>query len=121
MKNKNSKKRENKTELPQNLKVGVEKLSGLCMDNVKIHCNADRPAQLNAKAYAQGTAIHIAPGQQKHLPHEPWHVQQQKQGSVQPTMQMNGTISVNDDAALEAEADMMGAKAVQVNSVNSGE
>ncbi|HAP61901.1 MAG TPA: hypothetical protein DCR93_21180, partial [Cytophagales bacterium] len=34
-----------------------------------------------------GTDIHLAPGQQKHLPHEAWHVVQQKQGRVKPTLQ----------------------------------
>ncbi len=119
MKNKNSKKIKNKTGLPSNLKAGVEKLSGLSMDDVKVHYNSDQPAQLNAEAYAQGTAIHIAPGQEKHLPHEAWHVVQQKQGRVKPTMQMKEAIDINDDAALEVEADIMGTKAVQSISVNS--
>ncbi|MEM7041075.1 MAG: DUF4157 domain-containing protein [Bacteroidota bacterium] len=35
-----------------------------------------------AHAYDQGTDIHIGPGQEKHLPHEAWHVVQQKQGRV---------------------------------------
>lgn len=35
--------------------------------------------------YSQGTDIHIGPGQEKHLPHEAWHVVQQKQGRVKPT------------------------------------
>ncbi|MCW3124043.1 MAG: hypothetical protein JWQ38_3535 [Flavipsychrobacter sp.] len=30
----------------------------------------------NSGAYAQGTDIHIAPGQETHLPHEGWHVKQ---------------------------------------------
>ena len=33
---------------------------------------------------------------------------QQKQGRVKPTQQMNGKISINDDAGLEKEADVMG-------------
>jgi hypothetical protein len=107
-------KKENKTGMPDNLKSGVENLSGLAMDDVKVHYNSSQPAQLNALAYAQGTDIHIAPGQEKHLPHEAWHVAQQKQGRVQPTMQMKEGIPVNDDAGLEHEADVMGAKAVQL-------
>jgi hypothetical protein len=104
-------KKENKTGLPDHLKSGVENLSGFSMDDVKVHYNSNQPAQLNALAYAQGTDIHVAPGQEQHLPHEAWHVAQQKQGRVQPTMQMKEGVPVNDDAGLEHEADVMGAKA----------
>ena len=38
---------------------------------------------------------------------------QQKQGRVKPTMQMKGKVYANDDAGLEKEADVMGAKALQ--------
>ena len=58
----------------------------------------------------------MAPGQEQHLPHEAWHVVQQKQGRVQPTMQMQQGVAVNDDKGLESEADMMGGKAVQMKS-----
>jgi len=68
--------------LPDNIKHGVESLSGISMDDVKVHYNSAKPAQLNAHAYAQGTDIHPASGQEKHLPHEAWHVVQQKQGRV---------------------------------------
>lgn len=104
-------KKENKTGLPDQLKSGIEQLSGVGMDDVKVHTNSSKPAQLNAYAYAQGTDIHVAPGQEKHLPHEAWHVVQQKQGKVQATTQLKG-IAVNDDAVLENEADVMGAKAL---------
>ena len=80
------------------------------MDDVKVHYNSDRPAPLQAHAYTQGTDIHVAPGQEKHLAHEAWHVVQQKQGRVQPTMSLNGQ-SINDNPGLEKEADDMGAKA----------
>jgi hypothetical protein len=111
----------NNTGLPDNLKSGVENLSGMSMDNVKVHYNSSQPAQLNALAYAQGTDIHVAPGQEQHLPHEAWHVVQQAQGRVQPTMQMKGGIPVNDDKGLEHEADVMGSKALSsdVNSHNA--
>ncbi len=108
-------KQENKTGLPDQLKSGVENLSGTSMDDVKVHYNSDKPAQLNAHAYAQGTDIHLGPGQEKHLPHEAWHVVQQKQGRVQPTMQMKEKVNINDDAGLEQEADVMGQKALQMN------
>lgn len=102
----------NNTGLPDDLKSGIESLSGMSMDNVKVHYNSSQPAQLNAHAYAQGTDIHVAPGQERHLPHEAWHVVQQAQGRVLPTMQMKEGVPVNDDAGLESEADVMGAKAL---------
>ncbi|MFB9080646.1 DUF4157 domain-containing protein [Flavobacterium procerum] len=104
-------KKANNTGLPDNLKSGIENLSGYSMDDVNVHYNSNKPAELQAHAYAQGTDIHIASGQEKHLPHEAWHVVQQKQGRVKPTTQMKGKVNVNDDAALENEADVMGSKA----------
>ncbi len=104
----------NQTGMPDNLKAGVETLSGLPMNDVKVHYNSAKPAQLHAHAYTQGTEIHVAPGQEKHLAHEAWHVAQQKQGRVKPTVQVKGA-EINDDAGLEKEADVMGAKALQEN------
>ena len=89
---------------------GVEELSGLAMDDVKIHYNSDKPATVQALAYTQGTDIHVAPGQEQHLPHEAWHVAQQMAGRVEPTTEVGG-MPVNDNVALEHEADVMGAKA----------
>ncbi|WP_299218734.1 DUF4157 domain-containing protein [uncultured Aquimarina sp.] len=103
--------RRNNTGLPDNLKSGIENLSGYSMDDVKVHYNSSKPAQLQAHAYAQGTDIHLASGQEKHLPHEAWHVVQQKQGRVKPTKQLKSKVNINDDAGLEKEADVMGAKA----------
>jgi hypothetical protein len=106
-------KRENKTGLPDSLKTGIENLSGYSMDDVKVHYNSHKPAQLQAHAYTQGTDIHVGSGQERHLPHEAWHVVQQKQGRVKPTMQMKGKVNVNDSAWLEKEADEMGARAAR--------
>lgn len=103
----------NNTGLPDNLKAGIENLSGYSMDDVKVHYNSDKPSQLQAHAYAQGTDIHIASGQERHLPHEAWHLVQQKQGRVRPTSQAGG-IAINDDKALENEADVMGGCALQM-------
>uniref|UniRef100_UPI004047C40A eCIS core domain-containing protein n=1 Tax=Algoriphagus sp. TaxID=1872435 RepID=UPI004047C40A len=105
---------ENKTGLPDQLKTGMESISGLSLSDVKVHRNSDKPAQLQAHAYAQGTDIHLGPGQEKHLPHELGHVVQQKQGRVKPTVQLKGKVNINDDAGLEKEADLLGAKALQL-------
>ncbi|WP_229413333.1 eCIS core domain-containing protein [Massilia violaceinigra] len=96
--------------LPEQLQSGIERLSGQPMDDVRVHYNSNRPAQLHALAYAQGNDIHLAAGQERHLPHEAWHVVQQKQGRVRPSFQLMGE-SVNDDVSLEREADVMGAMA----------
>lgn len=101
----------NNTGLPNQLKAGIESLSGVSMDSVRVHRNSDKPAQLNAHAYAQGNDIHLGAGQEQHLPHEAWHVVQQAQGRVAPTQEIDG-VAVNDDAGLESEADRMGAKAL---------
>jgi len=111
-------KKENNSGLPDNLKTGIENLSGYSMDDVKVHYNSDKPAQLQAHAYAQGTDIHLGAGQEKHLPHEAWHVVQQKQGRVKPTRQAKG-LAINDDKGLENEADEMGENASQFASQNS--
>lgn len=113
----------NTTGLSDTLKTGIEHLSGYSLDDVKVHYNSSKPTQLQAHAYAQGTDIHVAAGQEKHLPHEAWHVVQQKQGRVKPTMQLQdalgsrgAVVHVNDDAGLEKEADVMGNKALQLKS-----
>ena len=77
----------NETGMPDNLKAGIEDLSGFSMDDVR-----------------------VAPGQEQHLPHEAWHVAQQMAGRVEPTTEVGG-LPVNDNVDLEHEADVMGAKA----------
>ena len=47
------------------------------------------------------------------MPHEAWHVVQQTQGRVRPTMQMKDGVPVNDDEGLEREADVMGSRATE--------
>ena len=102
--------KENKTGLPENIKSGVEQLSGYSLDDVKVHFNSSKPAQLKAHAYAEGNQIHVANGQEKHLAHEAWHVVQQKQNRVSPNSEING-VQINNDISLENEADKMGEKA----------
>jgi len=104
---------QNNTGMPNHLKSGLENLSSMNLSSVRVHHNSSKPAQLNALAYTQGQDIHLGPGQEKHLPHEGWHAVQQMQGRVNPTMQTKG-VSINDDAGLEREADVMGKKALQM-------
>jgi hypothetical protein len=104
---------DNQTGMPDGLKANIEELSGGSLDDVRVHYNSLWPAELDALAYTQGTEIHVAPGQEQHLAHEAWHVVQQKQGRVQPTLSLKG-LPVNDQSALEQEASEYGARAVQV-------
>ena len=99
--------------LPAQLKSGIEALSGVSLDDVRVHGNSTEPAKVGAHAYARGNDIHIAAGQEKHLAHEAWHVVQQRQGRVKPTTTLAGT-TINDDPSLEREADVMGAKALNL-------
>lgn len=109
----------NRTGLPDDLKSGIEALSGLDMSDVRVHRNSSEPSQLGALAYAQGSTIHLAPGQERHLPHEAWHVVQQRQGRVKATAQAQG-IPINDERGLEEEADVMGARALQAKMAPRG-
>ncbi|MCH5340213.1 MAG: DUF4157 domain-containing protein [Acetatifactor sp.] len=102
----------NQTGLPDRLKEGLESLSGFSMNDVRVHYNSPLPARMKALAYTQGSHIYVAPGQDQYLPHEAWHVVQQKQGRVQPTAQIN-SIMINDNPDLEHEADVMGSKVLQ--------
>jgi hypothetical protein len=108
----NSEAAPNQTGMPDGLKANMESLSGMDLSSVRVNFNSDKPARLDAAAYTQGSDIHLAPGQEKHLAHEAWHVVQQRQGRVQPTMELNGA-RINDDAGLEKEADVMGGRAAR--------
>lgn len=105
---------ENKTGLPDQLKAGVENLSGHSLDDVQVHYNSPEPDQIMAHSYTKGAEIFIGPGREQDLPHEAWHVVQQKQGRVAPAsrIQARGQ-KVNLDDGLEIEADIMGARAAQ--------
>ena len=104
--------------LPENLKTGLENLSGVSLSEVKVHKNSEEPQKVGAQAYTQGDDIHIAPGQEKYLPHEGWHAVQQKQGRVEAETQLKTDAAVNEDSKLEREADVMGARAEREGSEN---
>jgi hypothetical protein len=98
----------NHTGLPDGLKAGVESLSGLSMDHVRVHYNSAQPAQLNALAYTQGSDIHLAPGQEQHLPLETSHVGGQRIGLINYTIHMNEINDANAIPDLEKRADKQG-------------
>ncbi|ODS24448.1 hypothetical protein AB835_03880 [Candidatus Endobugula sertula] len=96
------------TGLPDTVKTPMEQFAdGIDLSDVKVHRNSAKPDSIGALAYTQGTNIHLGPGQERHLPHEAWHVVQQKQGRVRPTAKIQGGLTINNDIGLEREADAM--------------
>lgn len=105
-------KRPNMTGIPDITKEQFENLSGFSFDDVRVHYNSDKPAQLQALAYTQGNQVYVASGQEKHLGHELGHVVQQKEGRVNPEKSV-GNIKINNEAVLENEATRMSNACVQ--------
>jgi hypothetical protein len=103
--------RRNDTGLPDGLRTGIETLSGLDLADVRVHRNSSEPARLHAYAFTRGRDIHLAPYQEQQLPHEAWHVVQQKQGRVRRASRPPQA-PMNADPALEHEAARMGRRAV---------
>lgn len=102
----------NQTGLPDTLKNGMEALSGMTLDHVRVHYNSPKPQAIQAHAYAQGSHIHLASGQESHLPHELGHVVQQAEGRVKATSSAGG-VPINDNQTLEQEATQMGEQAIK--------
>lgn len=94
----------NLTGIPTQMKLDFERRSGLSFDDVRVHYNSDKPAQLQALAYTQGTQVYVGPGQERHLKHELGHVVQQKQGRVKAEGLINN-MPINMELSLEHEAD----------------
>lgn len=97
--------------LPTELKQGMEAITGLNLNQVRVHYNSPLPALVQAHGYAQGEQIYLAQGQEQHLPHELGHVVQQKLGLVVATTEVNG-VAVNDDPKLEQQATDLGQQAL---------
>ena len=87
--------------------MSVEAESGVSLADVEVFYRSPDPAKVGADAFARGSRIRVAPGQERHLAHEAWHMVQQRQGRVKPNAIVAGR-SANIDAGLEAEADRMG-------------
>ncbi|MCG8701762.1 MAG: DUF4157 domain-containing protein, partial [Bacteroidales bacterium] len=108
---------ENRTGIPNKLKTGFENISGYSMDDVKVHYNSPKPAQLQALAYTQGSNVYIGPRQEKHLAHELGHVLQQKINTVPVTNKLNG-VNLNTDLRLEHQADIFAKQATAASNLN---
>lgn len=90
---------------------GFAATTGHDVSNVNIETNSSDPGKVGAHAYAQGNTVKVAPGQEKHIPHEIGHVVQQREGMVKANTSVNG-MPVNDDPGLEKHADKLGDAAV---------
>ena len=113
--------RENKTGIPGPVLNKMESHFGEDFSQVKVHKDSAAAPQAGALAYTSGNDIHFAPGQLKPetqngqalLGHELTHVVQQRQGRVPVTGTLANGLAVNDNPALEAEADREGKAAAQ--------
>lgn len=94
----------NLTGIPTQMKLDLERRSGLSFDDVRVHYNSDKPARIGALAYAQGTQVYMGPGQNRYLGHELGHVIQQKTRKIKATSYYRG-VGINDDPSLEHDAD----------------
>lgn len=110
-------KKYNPTGIPDEIKATMEDHFNTGFSNIRVHAGSTKASELNALAYTQGSEIHFAPGHyqpdtaqgKQLLGHELTHVVQQRQGRVAPTGQVGG-MPLNDNPALEKEADVMGEK-----------
>ena len=102
---------EHKNRLSAHRVAGIDALSGHSVRGMEVNLNASKPAAVNAEATTQSNRIEVASGQEKHISHEAWPVVQQREGRVKPTRQLHG-VGIDDDPALEKEADVMGQKAM---------
>ncbi|MDQ6422316.1 DUF4157 domain-containing protein [Paenibacillus sp. LHD-117] len=108
-----------RSKMPPAIQAKMESSFGADFSDVRIHAGSPKASAAGALAYAQGSDIHFAPGQynpdnksgQRLLGHELAHVVQQKQGRVSPTAQLASGMPLNDNPALEREADLLGARA----------
>lgn len=94
----------------------MEQLSGEYVADATVHRNSPVPARVGANALTRGgREIHLAPGNDRHLPHEAWHLAQQRSGRVRPDRMIAG-VAANVSAGHESEADRMGARAARLAS-----
>jgi hypothetical protein len=107
------------TRIPGLVRAKMESALGADFSDVRVQTGSARALEMNARAFTQGSEIHVAPGQwapetpkgQELLGHELGHVLQQRAGRVTVTSRLAGT-DLNNDPALEREADALGTRAV---------
>jgi hypothetical protein len=106
--------------LPPALLAKMQTAFGTDFSDVRVDRASPSATALGALAYTQGSRIHVAPGHwapqtprgQELIGHELAHVVQQRAGRVRATAQFKG-VGLNDNAALESEAESLGARAAR--------
>jgi hypothetical protein len=106
--------------LPSALCNKMERAFNTSFANVQVY-ESSHASSIGALAYTQGNHIYFAQGKfrpdtfsgQVLLGHELAHVVQQRQGRVKPNTSVNG-LPINDNPALEQEADELGYRAAQL-------
>jgi hypothetical protein len=112
-----------RTGIPAALRARMEHALGADFSDVRVRTDSARAAGLGAHAFTRGSAIDVAPGHwaprtrvgQELLGHELAHVLQQRAGRVASTARL-AAARLNDDPALEREADALGARAALAGS-----
>lgn len=113
----------NQTGLPTDVLGKMEGFFQQDFSAVRVHADSSRADHLGARAFAQGNQVHFGPGEfqprsaggKQVIGHELAHVVQQGQGKVGGGSGTGGT-RVNQDPALESEADRLGARAAGAGS-----
>ena len=114
-------------ELPEAFQAKMENALGTDLSNEKIVKDSKLAEDAGAKAMNMGGETHFAPGQfnldskegQELAAHEFAHQKQKEDGLVKQTGEVNG-MALNDDPALEKDADNKAAKAVNGEVAHSG-
>lgn len=115
----------NTTGMPDEVKSQMENSFHRDFSSVHVEPDSQEAVDVGALAFTQDNSIKFAPGQFKTdskeglelIGHELAHVDQQDKNQVQATTQVAG-MPVNDDVALETDADVKGAKAALGQSVS---
>lgn len=110
--------RPSESRVPGALLQSMEHVLGHGLSDVRVHVDSAAASTLGALAYTQGREVHFAPGQyqpqslsgRRLIAHEFTHVKQQAEGRVDATSHAMG-VPINDDPALEREADSLGSRA----------
>nr|WP_294938163.1 hypothetical protein [uncultured Flavobacterium sp.] len=92
-------KKKNKTGVSDDLKSGIEALSSISPEDVKVHYSSSKPAQLNADGMMKSDAA--------------WHVVQPQKGRVKIAKSTESKTKINDAIDLEKEADRLGSDSIK--------
>lgn len=113
--------------MPEALQEHLEATFGQDFSEIKVHANSSQASKAGALAFARGKEVHFAPGQfqpdtpqgRQLIGHEFAHLVQQSTQHVKANTAV-GDLPVNDDPALEAAADAMGARFAKMEPAQAG-